>query len=76
MTTVPTVLEMRSITKTFPGVTALADVNLIVREGEIHAICGENGSRQVHPHEGAERRSPARQLLGRDRLPRRADAVP
>ncbi|MEO3867380.1 multiple monosaccharide ABC transporter ATP-binding protein [Nonomuraea sp. B12E4] len=35
---------MRSITKTFPGVTALADVNLRVREGEIHAICGENGA--------------------------------
>ncbi|WP_328814359.1 multiple monosaccharide ABC transporter ATP-binding protein [Nonomuraea cypriaca] len=35
---------MRSITKTFPGVTALADVNLMVRAGEIHAICGENGA--------------------------------
>ncbi|WP_218135690.1 multiple monosaccharide ABC transporter ATP-binding protein [Nonomuraea jiangxiensis] len=35
---------MRSITKTFPGVTALADVNLKVRAGEIHAICGENGA--------------------------------
>ena len=37
-------LEMRSITKTFPGVKALDDVNLTVREGEIHAICGENGA--------------------------------
>ncbi|AEV83676.1 xylose ABC transporter ATP-binding protein [Actinoplanes sp. SE50] len=37
-------LEMRSITKTFPGVTALSDVNLTVRDGEIHAICGENGA--------------------------------
>ncbi|WP_406385918.1 multiple monosaccharide ABC transporter ATP-binding protein [Streptomyces sp. NBC_00211] len=44
MTKVPAVLEMRSITKTFPGVKALADVNLVVREGEIHAICGENGA--------------------------------
>ncbi|WP_412544362.1 multiple monosaccharide ABC transporter ATP-binding protein [Longispora sp. K20-0274] len=35
---------MRAITKTFPGVTALADVNLVVRTGEIHAICGENGA--------------------------------
>ncbi|MFI8392426.1 multiple monosaccharide ABC transporter ATP-binding protein [Streptomyces sp. NPDC085540] len=35
---------MRSITKTFPGVRALADVSLVVREGEIHAICGENGA--------------------------------
>ena len=37
-------LEMRSITKEFPGVRALADVNLTVRQGEIHAICGENGA--------------------------------
>ncbi|WP_279536036.1 multiple monosaccharide ABC transporter ATP-binding protein [Blastococcus xanthinilyticus] len=35
---------MRSITKTFPGVKALEDVNLAVRTGEIHAICGENGA--------------------------------
>ncbi len=37
-------LEMRSITKTFPGVKALDQVNLQVMEGEIHAICGENGA--------------------------------
>ena len=37
-------LEMRSITKEFPGVKALSDVNLTVRRGEIHAICGENGA--------------------------------
>jgi putative multiple sugar transport system ATP-binding protein len=37
-------LQMRDITKTFPGVTALKDVNLTVRRGEIHAICGENGA--------------------------------
>ncbi|WP_055569369.1 multiple monosaccharide ABC transporter ATP-binding protein [Streptomyces atriruber] len=35
---------MRGITKTFPGVKALSDVNLTVRAGEIHAICGENGA--------------------------------
>ena len=39
-----TILEMRSITKTFPGVVALEDVNLQVKHGEIHAICGENGA--------------------------------
>ncbi|MGW1060712.1 multiple monosaccharide ABC transporter ATP-binding protein [Micromonospora rubida] len=39
-----TILEMRRITKTFPGVTALQDVSLAVRRGEIHAICGENGA--------------------------------
>ncbi|MEU1806878.1 multiple monosaccharide ABC transporter ATP-binding protein [Streptomyces sp. NPDC019937] len=54
-----TILELRSITKTFPGVKALSDVNLRVREGEIHALCGENGAGKstlmkvvsgVHPH--------------------------
>ena len=38
------ILRMTGITKTFPGVTALRDVNLAVRRGEIHAICGENGA--------------------------------
>ena len=39
-----TILEMRGIRKTFPGVVALDNVNLQVRSGEIHAICGENGA--------------------------------
>lgn len=38
------ILEMRSITKTFPGVMALEEVSLTVERGEIHAICGENGA--------------------------------
>ncbi len=38
------ILEMRSITKEFPGVVALDDVNLTVKTGDIHAICGENGA--------------------------------
>ncbi|WP_186576034.1 multiple monosaccharide ABC transporter ATP-binding protein [Aquibacillus kalidii] len=38
------ILEMRNITKTFPGVKALDDVNLKVRNGEIHALVGENGA--------------------------------
>jgi putative multiple sugar transport system ATP-binding protein len=38
------ILEMRSITKTFPGVNALSDVNLDVRPAEIHAVVGENGA--------------------------------
>jgi putative multiple sugar transport system ATP-binding protein len=37
-------LEMRSITKTFPGVKALDTVNLTVMPGEIHALVGENGA--------------------------------
>ncbi|MGU3545723.1 multiple monosaccharide ABC transporter ATP-binding protein [Methylobacterium sp. A52T] len=38
------VLEMRGITKTFPGVKALADVNLTVEPAEILALVGENGA--------------------------------
>ena len=38
------ILEMNSITKTFPGVKALTDVNLTVLPGEIHAVVGENGA--------------------------------
>ncbi|MFG2893398.1 multiple monosaccharide ABC transporter ATP-binding protein [Streptomyces sp. NPDC048248] len=50
---------MLGITKSFAGVTALSDVHLSVRAGEIHAICGENGAGKstlmkvlsgVHPH--------------------------
>ena len=43
-TTSDDILQMRRITKTFPGVKALEDVSLNVRRGEIHAICGENGA--------------------------------
>ncbi|MES2743583.1 MAG: multiple monosaccharide ABC transporter ATP-binding protein [Pseudomonadota bacterium] len=39
-----TMLEMRGIRKTFPGVVALDNVDLRVRSGEIHAIVGENGA--------------------------------
>ena len=39
-----TLLEMRDITKVFPGVKALDRVSLTVEQGEIHAICGENGA--------------------------------
>lgn len=37
-------LEMKSIVKEFPGVRALDNVNLEVREGEIHSLVGENGA--------------------------------
>ncbi len=39
-----TLLEMRNITKTFPGVVALDSVSLEIMEGEIHALVGENGA--------------------------------
>ena len=38
------ILQMRGITKEFPGVRALDDVHLEVRRGEIHALVGENGA--------------------------------
>ena len=57
-----TILEMRNITKTFPGVKALNNVNLDVRKGEIHALVGENGAGKVDPDESAERRLSAWQL--------------
>jgi len=44
MSTHSNILEMRGITKTFPGVKALQDVTLTVKRGEVHAICGENGA--------------------------------
>ncbi|MCD8349755.1 MAG: xylose ABC transporter ATP-binding protein [Planctomycetaceae bacterium] len=38
------ILEMRNITKAFPGVKALDDVSFDVKRGEIHALVGENGA--------------------------------
>jgi ribose transport system ATP-binding protein len=38
------ILEMRGITKKFPGVIALDQVNLYVSRGEVHALLGENGA--------------------------------
>lgn len=53
------ILEMRNITKVFPGVKALDEVNIKVKQGEVHALVGENGAGKstlmkvlsgVHPH--------------------------
>ncbi|MGN1218687.1 MAG: ATP-binding cassette domain-containing protein, partial [Phocaeicola sp.] len=38
------ILEMRDITKVFPGVKALSNVNFEVKKGEIHCLVGENGA--------------------------------
>ncbi|MBS6430891.1 multiple monosaccharide ABC transporter ATP-binding protein [Enterococcus raffinosus] len=38
------ILEMKNIVKEFSGVRALDDVNLSIKRGEIHALCGENGA--------------------------------
>ena len=40
----PALLEMRHISKEFPGVKALDDVSLTVRPGTVHALMGENGA--------------------------------
>jgi inositol transport system ATP-binding protein len=42
--TSPYVLEMKEITKSFPGVLALDKVSLSVRPGTVHVLCGENGA--------------------------------
>jgi len=38
------ILDMSHVTKQFPGVTALSDVSIKVKRGEIHGLCGENGA--------------------------------
>ena len=38
------VLELKNITKQFPGVLANDHINLTLEEGEIHALLGENGA--------------------------------
>jgi ribose transport system ATP-binding protein len=42
--TVPPLLEMRGVSKTFPGVRALEDVSLEIRAGEVHVLLGQNGA--------------------------------
>ena len=59
-------LELHNITKRYPGVIALNDVSISFREGEVHALVGENGagkstfiktiSGAVQPNEGISRR--------------------
>ena len=38
------VLAVRSVSKSYPGVTALRDVSFSLRSGEIRGLCGENGA--------------------------------
>jgi D-xylose transport system ATP-binding protein len=53
------ILDIQHVTKQFPGVTALDDVSIKIKRGEIHGICGENGAgkstlmlilKGVHPY--------------------------
>ena len=38
------ILDIQNVTKQFPGVTALSDVSIQIKRGEIHGLCGENGA--------------------------------
>jgi len=38
------ILQLRNISKTFPGVRALQNISFDLREGEVHCLCGENGA--------------------------------
>ncbi len=44
MADIPTIVNLQGITKSFPGVTALEDVDFELKKGEIHALMGENGA--------------------------------
>lgn len=77
-----TLLQMRGISKTFPGVRALDEVDFEVRKGEVHALMGENGagkSTLIKVLTGVHRRDSGTVLLeGREidpRSPRQAEEV-
>ena len=38
------VVELKNVTKRFPGVVALKDMSIQIRPGEIHGLIGENGA--------------------------------
>ena len=50
------ILTMTGISKAFPGVKALDDVDFRLFPGEVHALMGENGAGKSHPDQGADRR--------------------
>ncbi len=84
----PPFLELRSLTKRFPGVVANDRVSLVVRAGEVHALLGENGAGKstlvsmlyglLEPDEGEIRLSgrPVRIRSPKDALARGIGLVP
>ncbi len=48
-------MEVRNISKRFPGVVALDDVSLQFLPGEVHAIVGENGAGEIYLNEDRRR---------------------
>ena len=49
-------LELRNISKSFPGVKALDNVSFTVNEGEVHVLVGENGAGKSGKSGGIKRR--------------------
>ncbi|MHB9035402.1 MAG: sugar ABC transporter ATP-binding protein [Armatimonadota bacterium] len=67
----PYLLEMRGVTKLYPGVRALNGVDLLVSEGEVHALLGENGagkSTLMKVLAGAHRMDSGEVVLGGERV--------
>lgn len=62
------ILVMENITKEFSSVKALNNVNLKVKKGEIHALCGENGAGKSTLMNVLYRSLSLRKLSGRNLL--------
>src|SRR6267142_6286553 len=76
------VLEIRKLSKSFPGVRALEEVDFTVRRGEVHALMGENGAGKstlikvltgVHPRDGGTVRLDGTEIHARS--PKEAEAA-
>ena len=53
------IMELKNITKYFPGVVALDNMSFTVRKGMVHGLIGDKWRRQVHADQGVYRRKPA-----------------